>query len=381
MKKAFLLVVLVLAVILPQSARAACTTTINLGLKICDFGDSNWHTFTNANWNLVDFSFASPLSRSGVNVTLNTVPYTKGGTSFTAYAKGDLLVGLASGALAKLAAGVDGTSLVADSSQTNGVKWAASSSRPPFSDSLTLLLDNTDVTKSARFELNGLTTATLRVFTLQDRNGTLADLGANLFTDHQTIDNQKEFRLREATGSGTNYTGFKAPTSLSANLMYELPGVDGSDGDVLTTNGAGTTSWETPSAGGGGSGVVFAGGSAGNNLSNSTTSYMPMNGNAAPSTSDCNAFLTYHPAVTTAHTLKCHLTTEDFPTSGKSWSIYVRNAASGVDVGDPCVIDDVTANICTVNGTSFEISTAYLCLKVVPSGSPTAAPIICETTL
>lgn len=51
-----------------------------------------------------------------------------------------------------------------------------------------------------------------------------------------------ELRLLEASGSGTNYTGFKAPT-LSANVIYTLPAADGTSGQVLATNGSGVLSW------------------------------------------------------------------------------------------------------------------------------------------
>ena len=56
--------------------------------------------------------------------TINgTLPVAHGGTNTTSYTKGDLLVATGATTLAKLNVGADGTSLVADSAQTAGVKW------------------------------------------------------------------------------------------------------------------------------------------------------------------------------------------------------------------------------------------------------------------
>lgn len=51
----------------------------------------------------------------------------KGGTGLTSYAKGDLLVASSSSVLSKLTVGTDGFALVADSSQSAGVKWGTAS--------------------------------------------------------------------------------------------------------------------------------------------------------------------------------------------------------------------------------------------------------------
>lgn len=53
-----------------------------------------------------------------------------------------------------------------------------------------------------------------------------------------------ELRFLEPSGSGTNYTGFKAP-ALAGNVMYTLPTADGTSGQVLSTNASGTLSWAT----------------------------------------------------------------------------------------------------------------------------------------
>jgi hypothetical protein len=90
--------------------------------------------------------------------------------------------------------------------------------------------------------ITGLTTtATGTVLTLSD--------SASTSTVNLIIDNQKEIRFRETTANGTNYVALKAPASLSADLTFTLPTADGTNGQVLSTNGSGVLSFITPSAG------------------------------------------------------------------------------------------------------------------------------------
>ena len=79
------------------------------------------------------------------------------------------------------------------------------------------------------------TTATATVLTLTD--------SASTSTVNLIIDNQKEIRFRETTANGTNYVALKAPASLSADLTFTLPTADGTNGQVLTTNGSGVLSF------------------------------------------------------------------------------------------------------------------------------------------
>lgn len=58
-----------------------------------------------------------------------------------------------------------------------------------------------------------------------------------------------ELRFMELASNGTNYVGFKAPSSIAANKIWTLPAADGTSGQVLTTNGSGTLSWSTVSGG------------------------------------------------------------------------------------------------------------------------------------
>jgi len=56
-----------------------------------------------------------------------------------------------------------------------------------------------------------------------------------------------DLRFTELAANGTNYVGLKAPDAVAANQIWTLPVADGGDGDVLTTNGVGVTSWSSPS--------------------------------------------------------------------------------------------------------------------------------------
>jgi hypothetical protein len=56
--------------------------------------------------------------------------------------------------------------------------------------------------------------------------------------------------LRFADSDSSNYVGFQAPTTVSSNITWTLPGTDGTTGQVLTTNGSGALSWTTAGSGG-----------------------------------------------------------------------------------------------------------------------------------
>lgn len=53
-------------------------------------------------------------------------------------------------------------------------------------------------------------------------------------------------------GTGTTYTKTFKADSVNVNNVYTLPTYDGINGQALVTNGAGTVSWESITAGGGG---------------------------------------------------------------------------------------------------------------------------------
>ena len=60
-----------------------------------------------------------------------------------------------------------------------------------------------------------------------------------------------ELRFKELTANGNNYVGFKAANNIGASVIWTLPMVDGTSGQVLSTDGSGTLSWATAAGGGG----------------------------------------------------------------------------------------------------------------------------------
>ena len=72
-------------------------------------------------------------------------------------------------------------------------------------------------------------------FNLTCANATLAE---NL-----TLNAQGDLRFADADSS--NYVGFQAPTTVAADVLWTLPSVDGTSGQVLSTDGSGTLSWTT----------------------------------------------------------------------------------------------------------------------------------------
>ncbi|MBL8000183.1 MAG: hypothetical protein JNL32_16290, partial [Candidatus Kapabacteria bacterium] len=56
----------------------------------------------------------------------------------------------------------------------------------------------------------------------------------------------EQYNTAGAFPSGTNFVGFRAPNSIAADVTWTLPNADGTNGQVLQTNGSGTLSWTTP---------------------------------------------------------------------------------------------------------------------------------------
>jgi hypothetical protein len=63
-----------------------------------------------------------------------------------------------------------------------------------------------------------------------------------------------ELHFDELAANGTNYLGFKAPDALAANKIWTLPSADGTNGQILKTDGAGNLDWVSV----GGTGTVIS---------------------------------------------------------------------------------------------------------------------------
>ena len=83
---------------------------------------------------------------------------------------------------------------------------------------------------------------------IQDTGGGLTtatelELGSLKLTGNSGVG--AELRLGEEIGSGSSYVGFKAPdTDVPANTVWALPAADGTDGQVLATDGSKELFWK-----------------------------------------------------------------------------------------------------------------------------------------
>jgi hypothetical protein len=59
-----------------------------------------------------------------------------------------------------------------------------------------------------------------------------------------------DVKLYEGSDNGTNFVALKAPNSLAGNVTWTLPTADGTNLQVLSTNGSGALSWATGGGGG-----------------------------------------------------------------------------------------------------------------------------------
>jgi len=67
-----------------------------------------------------------------------------------------------------------------------------------------------------------------------------------VFGGNVTLNAQGDLRFADSDSS--NFIALQAPATISSNVTLTLPSADGSNGQVLTTNGSGTLSFTTPAA-------------------------------------------------------------------------------------------------------------------------------------
>lgn len=58
-----------------------------------------------------------------------------------------------------------------------------------------------------------------------------------------TSTSSADLKLYEDTDNGTNYVSLKAPASIASNVTWTLPNADGTNGQLLSTDGSGVLSW------------------------------------------------------------------------------------------------------------------------------------------
>lgn len=95
-------------------------------------------------------------------------------------------------------------------------------------------------------DVNGERDGTLLV--VSDAATSVQVIGATLTTENIRVGSSL-YGLRLGDSDGSHYVEFKAPATVASNVTLTLPSTAGSNGQVLTTDGAGTLSWTTPSGG------------------------------------------------------------------------------------------------------------------------------------
>lgn len=76
---------------------------------------------------------------------------------------------------------------------------------------------------------------------------------ANFTFDGTNVQIGSTGAIRLADSDSSNYVAFKSPSTVASNVTWTLPNADGTNGQVLSTNGSGTLSWTTATATPGGS--------------------------------------------------------------------------------------------------------------------------------
>lgn len=77
-------------------------------------------------------------------------------------------------------------------------------------------------------------------------NTTFMPKSGGAFTSDVTLNAQSDLRFADSDSS--NWVAFQGPATVAANVTWTLPSADGTNGQVLTTNGSGTLSWAGASA-------------------------------------------------------------------------------------------------------------------------------------
>jgi hypothetical protein len=83
--------------------------------------------------------------------------------------------------------------------------------------------------------------------TAADQNITLSPGGTGQIVSTANFQLNAQNDLRFADADSSNWVGFQAPATITANVTWTLPATDGTNGQVLTTNASGTLSWSSKS--------------------------------------------------------------------------------------------------------------------------------------
>jgi hypothetical protein len=80
-----------------------------------------------------------------------------------------------------------------------------------------------------------------------DQDITLSPIGTGRLVSTGNFQLNAQTDLRFADSDSSNWVGFHAPATITADVLWTLPSADGTNGQVLTTNSSGTLSWTSKS--------------------------------------------------------------------------------------------------------------------------------------
>jgi len=174
--------------------------------------------------NLQEWQNSSGTVVTSINASGALVGYVPTSTVTT---KGDLIVATGSGAVARQAAGADGYVLVADSTQTNGIKWASASSSATNGLTITastgtLTVPNSTLAFAGIY--NTTITSTAATAVTLPTSGTLANTSSSTFTGTSTW-NGATIGVGYGGLGATNLTGYLYGNGASAvGASSTIPG-------------------------------------------------------------------------------------------------------------------------------------------------------------
>jgi hypothetical protein len=205
-----------------------------------------------------------------------TIGTAYGGTGIAGgFANGELLIGKTDGTLAKatLTASTGVTITNADGSITisatgsGGTVTSVTATSPLASTGGTTpdisIQDGTTAQKGAvQLEDSTSSTSTTKAATpasvkaAYDLAAAALPATGGTLTGNVTLNAQSDLRFADSDSS--NWVAFQAPATVTSNVTWTLPAADGTNGQVLSTNGSGTLSFSTPAGGGVSLGLVIA---------------------------------------------------------------------------------------------------------------------------
>ncbi len=177
---------------------------------------------------------------------------TKGGTGFSSFTKGDLLIGTggSSNTLVKLPVGTDGEYLQTDSSATYGIKWGAFSTGSQLSSGTTQVnpASNTD---AINYNINNQSLVPSNMPTVFTNLPTIGDIVPNTGTfTNVTANSISSSNAIPVSKGGLGINSFKKGDLLVGNTSGTLSKLSaGIDGQMLSIDNLGNPRWvDTPSA-------------------------------------------------------------------------------------------------------------------------------------